>query len=152
MFCLNTVCSWDSPWHGSGLCWRAALPLARSVTLNLLCAPTWMLSPWGLMARGLGGWSPGKLGKGSSLPPSPDSSSSLSCQVSRPSAQPLLSGTWQRGRAAGVAWATLGCPATSPLCASRAQSGPIRGPAWKQVSLGQSPPPYLLPPGLEARS
>lgn len=66
-------------------------------------------------------------------------------------AQTLLPGTRRRARAAGVALATLGCPATSPHGRHVRGNRPIRAPAGKQVSLGQSPPPACSSPAARER-
>lgn len=142
------VCAWGSSWQGTLL----RVPPAPSATLNLLCPPSQMTRPRGTK----GDWAAGD-GLGESwgreaarlahrIPPP------RLLRVSRPSAQPLLPGTWQRGHAAGVALATPGCPATSPRRVSRGRGRPIRAPARKRVSLGQSPPPSLLPPSPAASS
>lgn len=143
MFCLYTLsCTWGSPWHGSHPCWRRECPLAPSVTLNRLCSPTWMSRPWcGPKRLGWGAWDLGRAGSGRQLASPTRSPLLASRRVWRPSAQPLLPGAGRRGRAAGVAPATAGCPATSSRRSSRARRRPIGGPSRKQVSLGQSPPP-----------
>ena len=144
---VHPVCAWGSSWQGFCVC-----PLAPSATLNLLCPPSQMTRPRGTKGDWAAGDGPGKSwGREAArlahqIPPP------CLLRVSRPSAQPLLSGTWQRGHAAGVALATPGCPATSPRRVSRARRRPIRAPARKQVSLGQSPPPSLLPPSPAASS